>query len=260
MGDRLLGVRTDTYDLDTRLQAALAEHLHHGPPGYNNYSVRLSDPSEGTTTPLRKLYRAATMQLASRSRRRILQALLRHLSAWALAAEADQAGPVEIGAVAAVGHGRAILLPHSQSSHAPGLERRLARAGLSLVDAPVAHLDATTGELVVGEPALTIDWAPLEGLLEGDRRPSSEGHPVEPGRYPVACWALPRPSRHGLSPEPPSAAEAVLEIAGRSRPPASLEGSRTLAALAAAVADARILRAPDGASELADAVIAASAQ
>lgn len=184
MGAYLLGVRTDTYDLDTRLRAALEAHLAEGIPANNNYSLRLSDPADGVASKLKALYRGASLETASRSARRVVEALLTGLSTWALRERDDL---TEVEAVAAAGCGRAVLLPASMACHSPALERRLAGAGIGLVDAPVAHLDARTGEVVIPPLQLEVDWEPLAALLDDTGRPAREGPAVEPGRYPLAA-------------------------------------------------------------------------
>lgn len=186
VGDRLLGVRSDTYDVDTRLQTALDAHVHHGPLVGSNYSIRLHDEPRGATVPLKRLYCGGTLQLASRSGARVVDALLAHLSSWALD---DDVSLVVVAAVAAVGHGRALLLPPEFAGHLPVLERRLARAGFSLTDWPDARIEPTSGLLVVPRCPLDVDEQPLADLRALGRRPDAEGAPVDVGTYPIVCRA-----------------------------------------------------------------------
>lgn len=135
-------------------------------------------------TPLKALYRGASLETASRSPRRVIDALLAGLSTWALR---DRADLIEVEAVAAVGGGRAVLLPAAMACRTPALERHLARAGIRMADTHVAHLHADSGEVVVPPLRLEVDWEPLEALLGDAERPSGETAPPSPGSYPLAA-------------------------------------------------------------------------
>ena len=91
--------------------------------------------------------------------------------------------------LALVVDGEAVLLPPAVRGAVEQLQPRIARFGAQLVDEPSALLDPVRRELVVAEPALTLDWSVLDELP--DPAPSrSEPAAVVPGRYPLRAWAM----------------------------------------------------------------------
>jgi hypothetical protein len=233
------------------LQAALADHLCSGAMSYDNYSVRLSDPAQHAAVPLKRLYEGPTARLASRSSGRVVDALLTHMGSWALRGRPDL---LEVHAVGAVGHGRAVLLPAFLGHHVPALERRLARAGYSLLDAPSIHLDVRSGELVVPETPLRVDRSALADVHWRDSRPATEGARVEPGRYPIACWALPG---RGDGSATPSIAATALQAAPLARRAPETDAQPVIETLVATLTSAeRVFVAGDEAA-IAGAVLSA---
>lgn len=124
----------------------------------------------------------------TRNLRRLINALLAHLSGFVVV-EGDGAGSLQLNVVAFVRDGDAVLAPPEIGSVLPSLERRLAARGVRVVDQPWADVDRITGELVVPEPRLEVDWAALQELEALDGRSRLDGS-VPAGRYPVAGWGF----------------------------------------------------------------------
>jgi hypothetical protein len=136
------------------------------------------------------LHRGAPLAIGSRRARRVLDGLVLHLAAHA---DLAGAGLVALPAVAVARIGTApgepvVLVPHSP--RAAARERRAARRGLTVADAPVALLDPATGEIVVGAPGLEVDLAPLHALAAKVPDVGAEAEPLAWGRYPVAAIGL----------------------------------------------------------------------
>lgn len=234
------------------MRAALDAHLVDGTPQYSNYSLRLDDPAEGGATPLKTLYTGSRTLVATRSKRRAIDALLRHLSAWALR---GRPGLLEVEAAAAVGHGQALLLPPALARRSPRLERPLARAGWTLLDAPTVHLDPSTCELVVREPALTVDWQPLAPLRPDGERPAGEGREIPPGNYPVAWWTFATTWDERVF----SPGETAMVAVSLARRPPGMAGEELLETVAGVLDGARTITVRGGIAQMTDEVLAAIA-
>jgi hypothetical protein len=186
VGEWALGVRSSTAELDADLRRILAAHVidFDAPDNFSALVSRGDDDQQ--VRGFHFLYRASDSLVRPRSPRRIVHALLHHLSDFAAPSPARP----RLAAVGLVANGRAVIAPERIRAELPNVESRLNDAGVAVVDAPVLHLDPDGACLVVPEPALTIDH---DALAEFERRhPPARGEiePVAPGRYPLAAWAF----------------------------------------------------------------------
>ncbi len=173
--------------------AALLEKLFVGariddPAAPDNYSVALTDP-DTESRELELLVQGTQQLVRSRSKRRVLVGLLRHLSN-----ELSEPDPSLLRVVATPAvddSGRGLLLPGGLTPWLGKLQPRLARLGIRLADVPLASVDTATAELVVAETSIAHDPTVLEHLDDGLVLGRTELAMVEPGRYPLAAWYLP---------------------------------------------------------------------
>jgi thiol-disulfide isomerase/thioredoxin len=207
LGDHHVGVRynTDaTAELLDRLFAGARVEDSRAP---DNYSVSLADDRDARTRGLDLLVRGSTQLARSQSARRVLRALLGHLSAELAPAPARL---TRATATPAVRDGRAVLLPPGLFDHLSLLQPRLTRAGIALADLPFATLDLEARELVVPEPTVAFDNAVLAEL--DDTRPAREMGEVAPGRYPIDTWYIVRTPDHVGALSPATAVASVLSL------------------------------------------------
>jgi hypothetical protein len=223
VGEWALGVRSSTAELDADLRRILAAHrIDFDAPDNFSALVSRGDHDE-QVRGFHFLYRASDPLVRSRTPRRIVRALLHHLSDFA---EPSLALP-KVAAMGFVADGRAVIAPERVRAELTNIETRLNDAGVGVVDAPVLHLDFEGAQLVVPEPALTID---ADALADFDRRhpqPAREPAAVAPGRYPIAAWAFttdaPAAGPLGVAPAVAAAAQEIVnaDVVG---PQAALDG------------------------------------
>ena len=196
VGEYHLGIRADTpaaADVVHRFLAA--HHVGDDPNVPANFSVVLGDDSGGgdrrpSARDLKLLLQASASVVRSRSSRRVLAGLASFLAAYVPDRALRHAtGLLRTLNLALVVDGEAVLLPPAVRGAVEQLQPRIARFGAQLVDEPSALLDPVRQELVVAEPALTLDRSVLDELP--DPAPSrSEPPAVVPGRYPLRAWAM----------------------------------------------------------------------
>jgi len=185
VGDYHIGVRADSEATDEILANVFSEfRLPAGTRVPENYSVVLGGGT-GKTRELNLLMMGDETLVRSRSPRRVVAALVAHLSAYA---EPEDALFRTIDVAALIGD-RAVLLPDVTREWIDQTQPRLARLGIPLSDQPYSAIDTTTLELVVPEPTLHINRAALDEL-PGLTTTRSELPPIEPGRYPLAAWSV----------------------------------------------------------------------
>ena len=190
VGDHLAVVGTDTPEVRAAVDAALAAHVV-ADPGAGavppTFSITLAAQAPRGLRPLHVLHRGSPVAVSSRRALRVLEALPLHL---AVHADLTASGLVALPAVVVAPVGTApgepvVLIP--QSPRAAARERRSARQGLTVADGPVALLDPSTGEVVVGAPGLTVDREPLRALAATVPALGDEPEPLAWGRYPVGA-------------------------------------------------------------------------
>jgi thiol-disulfide isomerase/thioredoxin len=194
VGDYHLGIRADTPAAADVVRRFLAAHHAGDDPGVPvNFSVVLGDDGGDARKPARDLkilLQASARVIRSRSSRRVLAGLACFAAAYLPDAGGDvDAGLVRTRNLALIAGGEAVLLPPAVRGALEQLQPRVARFGAQVVDEPTALLDPARRELVVAEPALTLDRSVLDELA--DQQPSrSEPAAVAAGRYPLRAWAL----------------------------------------------------------------------
>jgi peroxiredoxin len=193
VGEYHLGVRADTpaaADIVRRFLAA--HHVGDDPNVAANFSVVLGAGSDagGGRQPardLKLLLQASASVVRSRSSGRVLAGLASFLAAYVPDEGTD--GLLRTRNLALVVDGEAVLVPPAVRGAVEQLQPRIARYRAQLVDEPSALLDPVRRELVVAEPALTLDWSVLDELpVPAPSR--SEPAAVVPGRYPLRAWAM----------------------------------------------------------------------
>jgi hypothetical protein len=179
-------VRSTSAAVHDVLRRTLAAHLVEPDedPASPNFSLHVAevDGARGAQD-LHLLYRGITAVVRTRDLRRLVDGLLGYLSA---AVERPDDRTLRLDLAAFVKDGVAVLAPAAVRSSMPVIERRLNAQGLRAVDRPWACVDATTAELIVPEPDLTVDGAALDCLPSNARRDAA----VPAGRYPVVGWGF----------------------------------------------------------------------
>jgi hypothetical protein len=174
-----------------------------------NFSALMADDSDtdGHVRAFNLLYRASDPLVRTRAPGRVLRTLLQHLSDFATTDSAT----MRLAATGFVVGGRVVVAPGGIGSEMANIESRLNAAGVQVIDAPVLHLDPASGELVVPEPALTIDHDALADYERANPAPRREPEPVRAGRYPVAVWAFTVAPEHDTSLRPAQAVAAAAQ-------------------------------------------------
>jgi thiol-disulfide isomerase/thioredoxin len=220
-----VGIRYNSASTADLLDGLFADRRVEDPRAPENFSVALY-PAQGRTRELNLLVKGGQQLVRSRSRLRVLQALLAHLS--------DEIAPrdpslLRLRATAIVGDGKAFLGPPAMVTWVKQLQPRLARARLQMVDVAAVTVDASSGELVIPEPTVDQDPSVLDGL-EDDVTLGSELPPVGAGRYPIRAWFLTVPAdRAGtMAPALGVAGAAPLVVATGDALPGALSDLVTL--------------------------------
>jgi hypothetical protein len=187
VGEWALGVRSSTIEIDAAFRRIIAAHLV-DVDAPANFSALLADHRDGDPGPrgFSFLYRASDPLVRTRTPRRLVRALINHLSDFA---EPATAFP-KVAATAFVVDGRAIFAPERVRIELAQIETRLNAAGMTVVDAPVLHVDPVARELVVPEPTLAVDTVALADFDLRHGAVAREPDPVAPGRYPIAAWSF----------------------------------------------------------------------
>jgi hypothetical protein len=184
-------VRADSEATDALLRRAFADRVVDDVDAPPNYSVVLHDDAGSRgVRQLHQLFRASSLVTRSRDHGRIVHALAAHLSAHLddEPTSDPESGLLQTIALGAVAGSNAYLLPRWLLSSLKTVQPRLNRLGVQLVDGPRTLVDATTGELVVPEPAVTVDPSVAAELAPSGKR-SPEPPAIAPGRYPLRSWA-----------------------------------------------------------------------
>jgi hypothetical protein len=174
------------------------------------FAVELHDrAAPGGPQPLHLLHRGASVTARSRHPDRILRALIGQLATYG---DLHSQGLGVVHAIAVGRRDRAVLM--APPADPVRFRRELARRDVLVADLPVALVDWSSGEIVVGAPGLTVDAAPIDELEErGERGEPGEGSSSEPpplpwGRYGTIALAL------AGSPSPSAALLALGPEAG----------------------------------------------
>ncbi|MGH3329240.1 MAG: hypothetical protein ACRDPT_15860 [Streptomycetales bacterium] len=176
VGSYLLGVRSETPELDRLVVRSLAGHVVEGVQAPPNYALRLGH---------QHVLRASCQPLVrTRSLHRLLRAL--HALLADHAAEQDTTA-VRVETLVLIRDGAALLLPPALR---PLLcvEDELRRRGFRILDGCVATLEMADGELVVAPPVMPVDYATLARAQALAPEPAVPPPTAEPGRYPVRFW------------------------------------------------------------------------
>ena len=185
-----MGVRFSTVEAQKAVERAISAHTVVGPlDSPPHYSVLVAgsnangDPSRG----FHFLYRGAAVVVRTPDPRRLVKALLSHLSAHD---PEPSAGLLKVNGTALVRDGSALVGPADLRWRLDVLERRLQSKGFRVVDTPVVLIDPERGELVVPPPHLRIDEPGLDCVGDGFPPPRRADTPVRAGRYPISGWAF----------------------------------------------------------------------
>jgi hypothetical protein len=203
VGDVWLGVRSSTDQFDARLRRALAAHLAPDVEAPANYSCKLAtgERTRGQRS-LHFLYRGTSAIVRTRSERRLMHALLAELSWYAAPPDPSLLSVHGVGLAGANG---AVVAPPALRPWLSTNERRLQSKGLRIIDTPTVLVDPARAEVVVPEPALTLDRAAIAAY----GRPGDD-EIVAPGRFPIRGWAFfTEPTEHDTVPRARAVAMAA---------------------------------------------------
>ncbi len=188
LGDTHVGIRYNSASTRTLLEQLFVGAVVEDPSVPDNYSVSLTGGS-GRSRDLELLVQGSRQHVRSRSRARVLAALLQHLSDDLRTSDGSLLRLAATPAVAT--DGSAILLPPGLIDAVGKLQPRLAKLGFTFADVPIALVDAASGELVVEPPSVAHDPAVLTDVDADVELGRSELPLVPPGRYPLRAWYLP---------------------------------------------------------------------
>jgi len=173
-------------ETDELLRRALAHHLVPDVEAPANYSLILSGGGRNKKIEqVNLLYRSSKLVVRSRTPSRVVHGLFAYLSG-----HMDRPEGIRTGAVVVIADGNAVLMPPVVLGSLKVLQPYLRRARWQIADVPYAILDVEAGEVVIPEPALTVDTTILEEI-EAREASAKELARVLPGRYPIQGWACP---------------------------------------------------------------------
>lgn len=193
-----------------------------------NYSVDHLGATAGPATAMKVVYRDTTPVVRTRSTARLLEGLVRHVAGE----HTTRDDLLELRVLAVTAEGSAVFLPAPLRTRLARLGPHLRQEGLRALDEPVARIDPATGELVVTEPELAVDWQVLADLAPRGLDDGRAGHdpPVATGRY--RSRRLHVRASDGI---PRTRAQALATVAVLARNAALLPGQALLEALSAFV-------------------------
>lgn len=192
-----------------------------------NFSLQLHERGDDGRNRLHHLFSGHTMLIRSLSPGRVVRALVAHLDELH---HVRAPGPeLRLRQLVLVRDGGVLLLPSSARGHIVVKERRFQRAGIAVLDAPFAHVDLDTAELVVRPPELEARLAPLDAAdAPFPEHPRAEPS-VVPGRYRITGWIFPGQQ----PPAPVTRAQAVFHAARDAVDLRTRDAATTLADLGA---------------------------
>jgi PqqD family protein of HPr-rel-A system len=232
VGGRLLAVATNDVRADTAIEAALAGHLLPEPdvlaaePPFLAVELHSRAPGPGRQRLDLVVRRDAAV---ARSRRpdRILRALVAHVASYG---DLTGLGLAALRGTVVGRGGRVLLVPEVEEP--VRFRRELAALGIAAADQPVALVDPTAREVVVGAPGVEVDLSAFAALAPEPSAAADEPAPLAWGRYALA----------GLGVHAPASTAAALLAFG---PDADdrRDHAATIAALVALLADVPVVDA-----------------
>lgn len=195
VGDRYVGVRSNSADADRLLRRVFAGHVVDSvtaPSCFYSLIVGPTAPSRPGVEPLNVVFRVGVTVARTRSVRRAFRALSAYASSHADVGPAP--GLARFAGVALVGDRPGVLLP-LEALHLvghPGFERSVERLGLRVADGVYVDVDPGTADVVVSPPELSVEASVLDDFASVDPPGTFPG--VEPGRYRLGAWAVRQPA------------------------------------------------------------------
>ncbi|MGZ4734706.1 MAG: PqqD family protein [Acidimicrobiia bacterium] len=190
-GTRVASVAANNERADAVVRAVFAAQLVDTPPELATeppfFAVELHEHESGGLQRLDLLHRGDTIVARSRRPDRVVRALAGHLASY------GDLGALGLAAVngLVVGRGeRAMVVAHPADPLR--FRRALARHGVLVADMPVALVDPSTGDVVVGAPGLDVDLSPIEALAL--QSSGLEADPLPWGRARVVAIGVPAPA------------------------------------------------------------------
>lgn len=177
-------MRASTPGLLRLLAEGLRPYVAEGVEAPANLSVQVGGHGGGKGQAFHMLHRNAQRAMRTRDPHRLVRALVAELASY----EQIQEGLVRLPGVALVRDDEAMIACMATRSSLDRTERRLNAKGLLLVDQPWIHLDPRTGELVVPEPAMEVDWPTLAAVDTVVAGPHRAEPAAAPGRYRLRNW------------------------------------------------------------------------
>lgn len=222
VGQRLLGLRVNTPQLADAFRSVLEPSIVESPNAPPNVSIAETDA--GTGRPLYYCYRSGAMLARRRSIRGAIEAAIAILGSYDQPLRDDSAADqlVRVEAVAAFKGGSTTLFSPESRIALAGLIPRLRAADWRTTDEPWMLVDPASGEVVVRDRALAVNWQALQAL-PADRL---DGMDPAPGRYRVQAWV-------GFTEEgadPPGKVGRIVRVAAES-PDLGIDASAVLSAV-----------------------------
>ncbi len=186
IADYRVGVKSDSTHTEEVLARFLSSvRMPEGTRAPGDYAIVLGDG--GTTKRgLNLVLQGSETVVRTRSPRRALLGLAGYLSTHL---ETERPGFLRVSAMGVVIDGEVVILPADVNNWLDELQPRLAKLGGAPIDRPYITIDVERREVVVPEPALSLDTSVLDDFVEPPAR-RSERPVVEPGRYPLRRWLI----------------------------------------------------------------------
>jgi hypothetical protein len=185
VGSRVLAIGTNDARADAAIAAAFARHLLPEPELLASeppwLAVELHARTGAGLQRLDLLLRRDSAVARSRRPDRILRALVAHVASYG---DLGRLGLAALRGTVVGRDGRVLLVP--EVDEPVRFRRDLAALGVAVADQPVALVDPSTREVVVGAPGLDPDLAACDALAPDVDAAEDEPAPLGWGRYPLA--------------------------------------------------------------------------
>lgn len=224
--------------MNAAIRELLGPHVVDDPDAPPNYSIDHLGDATSPARAVKVVYRDATPVVRTRSTARLLEGLVRYVAGE----HSTRDDLVELHVLALTRGESAMFLPAPLRGRLGRLGPHLRQQGLRALDEPVARIDPATGDLVVTDAELAVDWEVLVGLAGRglDGAEPVDDPSVAAGRYRSRVLYM----RAGDE-TPRSQAQAVVCVAGLVRNAALLPGQGLLDALASFVRRCCVQPLPD---------------
>jgi hypothetical protein len=180
-------VRSTDPQLTADLRRVLPAHVDLEVEAPHHLSIQAGAES-GRMRGFHFLYRGSAVVLRTRSRGRLLRAIIAHLDGF----DADPDGSVRLNARLLTDGRRAVVIDAGLGSIVDRIERRLEPLGYRSIDRAGVVVDRTTLEVLTWPPRLEFDRDALAAIERDDDAPDDREPAVDAGRLPIRTLVLRR--------------------------------------------------------------------